>query len=270
MNIQYKIAFSAAFLGGLLLCGGEPAAPYANTRIDARLNVAVKENTQVVHFVRDNADPNVITKAYAIKNVDPYELRSYIRAIVQTRKVDANNTNVEAVKYADGSALLLISAEDYRFEDTPGAQGFDSIVRELDKKGMVASSGRQTYVYAPRYRASADVMEMVKNVGAYSKDEVMNNVGGNDVLINDPELNLVFFNTAPFSKSLCTNFMLKMIPNSVWIFRHGKTTMGWIFLMPAADFPRTTTASDLCAAASGTKPLISSSIPNGTPNILIF
>ena len=200
MKYDSKYFLAAALLCSFAAFAGEPAAPYANSRIDARLNVAVKEDTQVVHFVRDNADPNVITKAYEIKHTDPYELRSYIRAIVQTRKVNESNTNVEAVKYADGSALLLISAEDYRFEDTPGAQGFDSIVRELDKPKLVSSSGRQTYVYMPRFRSSEDLMEMVKNVGAYSQNEAMNNVGGNDVLMEDPELNLIFFNTAPFSK----------------------------------------------------------------------
>ena len=200
MKYCSKYLLAAALLSSVTAFAGEASAPYDNTRIDARLNVAVKDDTQVVHFVRDNADPNVITKAYEIKHTDPYELRSYIRSIVQTRKVDENNTNVEAVKYADGSALLLISAEDYRFEDTPGAQGFDSIVRELDKPKLVSGSGLLTYVYSPKFRSSEDLMEMVKNVGAYSRNEAMNNVGGNDVLMEDPDLNLIFFNTAPFSK----------------------------------------------------------------------
>ena len=161
MKYCSKYLLAAALLSSATAFAGEASAPYDNTRIDARLNVAVKDDTQVVHFVRDNADPNVITKAYEIKHTDPYELRSYIRSIVQTRKVDENNTNVEAVKYADGSALLLISAEDYRFEDSPGAQGFDSIVRELDKPKLVSGSGRLTYVYSPKFRSSEDLMEMV-------------------------------------------------------------------------------------------------------------
>ncbi len=200
MKKQYAFAFAFVLMGGMTAFAGEAAAPYDNSRIDARLNVTVKDGTEVVHFVRDNADPNVITKAYEIKNTDPYELRSYIRKMVQTRKVDENNTNVEAVKYADGSALLLISAEDYRFEDKEGVQGFDSIVRELDKPGLVSGSGRQTYVYSPRFRSSGELLEMVRNVGAYSAGEAMNNVGGNDVLVEDPGLNLIFFNTAPFSR----------------------------------------------------------------------
>ena len=199
--MKYNIvpAAAALFLGASVFAGS-PAAPYDNTRIDARLNVTVKEDTQVVHFVRDNADPNVITKAYVIKHVDPYELRSYLRNVVQTRKVNDNNTNIEAVRYTDGTSVLLISAEDYRFNDTPNAQGFDSIVKALDKPKLVSSSGRKTYVYSPKYRSSADLLEMISNVGLYSKSVIMNNVGGTDVVAEDPGLNLLFFCTAPFSR----------------------------------------------------------------------
>ncbi len=209
MKHNPKYILAALLLNGVSVFAGDPAAPYENSRIDAKLNVTVKSDTDIVHFVRDNADPNVITKAYEIKNIDPYELRSYIRTIVQTRKVNENNTNVEAVKFADGSALLLISAEDYRFEDNQGVQGFDSIVKELDKPELISNSGRETYVYSPKFRSSADLLEMVKNVGAYSSNETMNNVGGNDIVMEDPELNLIFFKTAPFSKNTITDVIGK-------------------------------------------------------------
>ena len=199
MKYNFVPAAAALFLGASVFAGS-PAAPYDNTRIDARLNVTVKEDTQVVHFVRDNADPNVITKAYIIKHVDPYELRSYLRNVVQTRKVDDKNTNIEAVRYTDGTSVLLISAEDYRFNDTPNAQGFDSIVKALDKPKLVSSSGRQTYVYVPKFRSSADLADMISSVGLYSKSVIMNNVGGTDVVAEDSGLNLLFFCTAPFSR----------------------------------------------------------------------
>ena len=199
MKYNFVPAAAALFLGASVFAGS-PAAPYDNTRIDARLNVTVKEDTQVVHFVRDNADPNVVTKAYIIKHVDPYELRSYLRNVVQTRKVTENNTNIEAVRYTDGTSVLLISAEDYRFQDTPNAQGFDSIVKALDKPKLVSSSGRQTYVYVPKYRSSADLADMISSVGLYSKSVIMNNVGGTDVVAEDSGLNLLFFCTAPFSR----------------------------------------------------------------------
>ena len=116
---HYIVPAAAALFFGVNVFAGSPAAPYNNSSIDARLNVTVKEGTQVVHFVRDNADPNVITKAYVVKHVDPYELRSYLRGVVQTRKVNGDNTNIEAVRYTDGTSVLLISAEDYRFDELP-------------------------------------------------------------------------------------------------------------------------------------------------------
>jgi len=193
-------AFAASlFLGANAIAGG-PAAPYKDSSIDARLNVTVKGDTDVVHFVRDNADPSVFTKAYIIKNVDPYELRTYLRKIVQTRKVDGDNTNVEAVKFTDGTSVLLVSAEDYRFDDTPGAQGIDSIIRELDKPRLVSSSGNKTYIYSPKFRSAAELMEMVNEVGTYAANAKMNNLGGIDTMVCDPGLNLIFFNTSPFSR----------------------------------------------------------------------
>ena len=193
-------AFAATLVIGANAIAGGPAAPYENSSIDARLNVTVKADTDVVHFVRDNADPSVFTKAYVIKNVDPYELRTYLRKIVQTRKVDGDNTNIEAVKFTDGTSILLVSAEDYRFADTPGAQGIDSIIRELDKPKLVSRTGNKSYIYSPKYRSAQELMEMVNEVGTYSANTVMNNIGGIDVMVCDPGLNLIFFNTSPFSR----------------------------------------------------------------------
>lgn len=202
MMKHYIVPAAALFLG-VNVFAGSPAAPYDNTRIDARLNVTVKEDTKVVHFVRDNADPNVITKAYEIKHVDPYELRSYLRNAVQVRKVDTTKTNIEAVRYTDGTSILLISAEDYRFDDTPNAQGFDSIVKALDKPKLVSSSGRLTYVYSPKFRSSAELLGMISEVGLFKKSGIglaEINIGGTDVVAEDPGLNLLFFCTAPFSR----------------------------------------------------------------------
>ena len=203
------LACAASIFAGVSAFAGGPNAAYAPSAIDARLNVTVKDGTEVVHFVRDDATPNVITKAYEIKHVDPYELRNYLRGIVQTRRVNTKLTNVEAIKYTDGTALVLISAEDYRFNDTPTAQGFDSIVKELDKPKLVASSGRKTYIYSPKYRSSAEIQHLVNQVGifGYTPDidpqtgmPDMGNMGATDVTINDQGLNLIFFNTAPFSR----------------------------------------------------------------------
>ena len=35
---------------------------------------------------------------------------------IRSRRVDTNLTKVEAVKYADGTGMLIVSAEEYRFK----------------------------------------------------------------------------------------------------------------------------------------------------------
>ena len=128
---------------------------YDSTRVHAQLLLNVKEKTRTVHFIRDNNDPRVVTKTYLLRHVDPYEIRDYLRQMVQSKRVGntslqqnypgntsnpnmgtvssagavtppntqntytpplqlGSNTAVECLKYADGTALLIISAEEYR------------------------------------------------------------------------------------------------------------------------------------------------------------
>ncbi|MBO5803135.1 MAG: hypothetical protein J6R64_05280, partial [Lentisphaeria bacterium] len=60
---------------------------YDSTRVEAQLVVPVKADTDVLHFIRDNNDPRVITKTYELKHVDPYEFRDYLRQMVQSKRV---------------------------------------------------------------------------------------------------------------------------------------------------------------------------------------
>lgn len=47
----------------------------------------------MVHFIRDNNDPRVVTKTYLLKHVDAYEFRDYIRQMVQAKRV--GNTSMQ-------------------------------------------------------------------------------------------------------------------------------------------------------------------------------
>lgn len=205
-SLKFAATALSLFSAGYTFAG-TASAPYNNSSIDARLNVSIKPDTETVRFIRDNADPNVITKTYVLKHADPYELKSYIRKMVQTRRVNSCNTNVKAIQYTDGTSVLLISAEDYRFNDSKNSQGFDTIIRELDKPGITSSSGRLTYVYAPKFRSAESLQSMVDKIGANTNNVVMNNIGGTDALAYDRELNLMFFKTAPFSKQNIFNVL---------------------------------------------------------------
>ena len=183
------------------LFAGEATAWYKDSSIDARLNVEVEKGTQVVHFIRTNNDPDVVTKTYVLKYADPYELRGYLREIVQSRRVDESDTGIQAIKYSDGTGILMVSAEDYRFEDSEIGQGIDSIIATLDKPKVVSVTGQPMYVYQPKYRSAAELRTMLRNAGADVADDVTENIGGADRIRCDEALNLIFFKTTNFSRA---------------------------------------------------------------------
>ena len=178
----------------------DPTPDYGKARVEAKLNVTVKEDTDVVHFVQDSTDPDVITKTYVLKHADPYEIRSYLREIVQTRKVDESNTGIQAIKYNDGTGIIMVSAEDYRFEDTENGQGIDSIIELLDKPGVISATGGAVYVYQPKYRSAEELRDMIEAAGADVADDETENIGGTDLIRCDDTLNLLVFDTTQFSR----------------------------------------------------------------------
>ena len=195
------IAAAAMFCTAGSLFAGEATAWYKDSSIDARLNVEVEKGTQVVHFIRTNNDPDVVTKTYILKYADPYELRGYLREIVQSRRVDESDTGIQAIKYSDGTGILMVSAEDYRFEDSEIGQGIDSIIATLDKPKVVSVTGQPMYVYQPKYRSAAELRTMIRNAGADVADDVTENIGGSDRIRCDEALNLIFFKTTNFSRA---------------------------------------------------------------------
>ena len=182
------------------LQAADPTADYGETAVRAEFRVNVKEDTDVVHIIKDNTDPDVVTKTYVLKHADPYEIRSYLREIVQTRRVDESDTGVQAIKYNDGTGIVMVSAEDYRFEDAENGQGIDSIIEMLDKPGVASVPGTAVYVYQPKYRSAKELRKMLIAAGANVADDVTENVGGADLIRCDEGLNLLVFNTTQFSR----------------------------------------------------------------------
>ena len=182
------------------LQAADPTADYGETAVRAEFRVNVKEDTDVVHIIKDNADPDVVTKTYVLKHADPYEIRSYLREIVQTRRVDESDTGIQAIKYNDGTGIIMVSAEDYRFEDAENGQGIDSIIEMLDKPGVASVPGTAVYVYQPKYRSAKELRKMLIAAGANAADDVTENVGGSDLIRCDEGMNLLVFNTTQFSR----------------------------------------------------------------------
>ncbi len=243
------ITYTAIFLTASLAAADQSGVPrdsnfnnttaYDSTRVEAQLLVNIKDDVEVMHFIRDNNDPRVITKTYIIKNIDAYEIRDYLRQMVQAKRVgntsmeqlypgntsDPNvgtvstvglttpanaqmsynpplqlgsNTAVECLKYTDGTGLLMVSAEDYRFDDHPNGMGIDSLVEFLDRPGMGANLGLQTFFYIPRYVPARNLMPMIENVGMNISD-VTELWQGQDAVAYDPDLNWLIFDVTNYS-----------------------------------------------------------------------
>ena len=119
---------------------------------------------------------------------------------MQTRKVDESNTGIQAIKYNDGTGIIMVSAEDYRFEDSENGQGIDSIIELLDKPGVISATGGAVYVYQPKYRSAEELRDMIEAAGADVADDETENIGGTDLIRCDAGLNLLVFDTTQFSR----------------------------------------------------------------------
>ena len=212
---------------------------YDSSRVEARLVVQVKDDTDTVHFIRDNNDPRVVTKTYLLKHVDAYEFRDYIRQMVQAKRVGntslqqlypgntdsmpyqattsspgaapvnaqptynpavqlGSNTAVECLKYVDGTGLLIISAEEYRFQNHENGMGFDALVEFLDRPQMGANYGSQTFIYIPKFVPAVNLMPLIQNVGMNVTD-VTEIWQGQDLVAYDPDLNWLIFDVMNYS-----------------------------------------------------------------------
>ena len=77
-----------------------------------------------------------------------------------------SNTAVECLKFADGTGLLLVSAEDYRFKDHPNGMGIDTLVATLDNPALGAISyGNPFFIYMPKFVPARNLQPMIENVG---------------------------------------------------------------------------------------------------------
>ncbi len=233
MTIQSKTIFTAPLLAAVLTAGANqlptsndnPA--YDRSHVQAQLRLNIRDNAEVVHFIRDTNDPRIITKTYVLKHADPYSIRPYLREMVQAQRVDYNNavgrsspdyynvyskdnqagtqkifvpTGIECVKFVDGTGIIMVSAEEYRFTSSAAGTGIDDLVRRLDVPGIMNSSGQPKYIYFPANRSAKELQAMIKLVGANVSNDTVELIGGKDKIEVDEDLNCLFLNTALYSR----------------------------------------------------------------------
>lgn len=167
---------------------------YAPSSVQTQLRLDVNDRTRLVHFIRDNSDPYVLTKAYPLANADPYAVRGYLLAAVRARHTDSSPAQVEALKFNDGSGLLIVSAEDYRFKDSDAGEGIDSLVAKLDRKGLSYPHRSDSFIYFPRLNLAANLMDMLRRVGSNELDPQF--AVSPSAMLVDPDLNALVI-TAP-------------------------------------------------------------------------
>jgi hypothetical protein len=185
--VALPLALSAEDVTGV----ATPRAAPSGSQIQTQLWVQVKDETKNVKLISTNTNPNVITKTYVLKNADPYELLPYFQTAVKAQRTANNTSKVECMKFNDGTGVLIVSAEDYRFGKQVNGMGFDDIIAALDRPGVTASSGTVGYAYFPKYVSSEWLYNALQNVGMnQSGNKELQ--GGKDKIIVDKGLNALF------------------------------------------------------------------------------
>ena len=184
-----------AIPGGTNASNNNPTAGYGSSTVQTQIRVDLKDTDEAVHFVRGNTDPFVITKLYELKHANPYAIRGYLLNVVKGVQINESPVQVDSIKFNDGRGVVLVSAEDYRFENNGKGDSIDEIVAELDQPDMYYTSGKPRMIYFPKVNAAANLREMLLNVGASGNDVEFTH--GVDRLVVDGGLNALFI-AAPF------------------------------------------------------------------------
>ena len=174
-------------------------APMA-TQVQPQLNVQIGRETEQITFVNTNNDPYVYTKVYKLKHADPYEIRPYVMAALRSRRVDTSVTKVEAVKYQDGTGMLLVSAEEYRFFPVENGMSLDQIIEMLDRPNLASEAGRRFFLYYPKYFDSVTLAGLIRKVGMQHAGDNAELQGGIDTVVPDTKLNTLMFYASPNSE----------------------------------------------------------------------
>ncbi len=166
--------------------------------VAAQVETQVKtggEPSQVNVVVAKPSDRRTVSKTYALKHADPYELRAALEMAV---KSGSPMGRVECVKYADGKGALVISAEAYRFEKQASGQSIDELVEALDKPGASSAPDASEFkLITPQYIDADTAARMLRRSGLQrGRDPFELDAGGGTVRV-DRGLNAIIVKTSP-------------------------------------------------------------------------
>ena len=155
-------------------------------------------NTQNSITVNGNAVTQGVTSTVTSPVLNPANSQPGYQPVVQL----GSNTAVECLKFADGTGLLIVSAEDYRFKDQPNGMGIDTLVKMLDNPALgEISYGNAFFIYMPKFVPARNLQPLIENVGMNISD-VTELWQGQDLVAYDPDLNWLIFDVENYS---CSN-----------------------------------------------------------------
>ncbi|MBO7330122.1 MAG: hypothetical protein J6W00_15280 [Lentisphaeria bacterium] len=180
---------------------------FKSPAVNTELKVSIDDKTNEIRFDAGNNDPYVFTKAYRLKSADPYIARAYVRNAIEAKQVNESPVQVSALKYTDGTAFLLVSAEEYRFKDSKNGEGIDSIIAKLDKKNLANVSNDSAWVYFPKHLPAATLKNMLKVVGSNELDPQF--AISPDYMLVDAELNMLMVCAPDWSGKTIKDMLVK-------------------------------------------------------------
>ena len=152
-------------------------------------------NTQNTVTVNGNSVTQGVTSTVTAPVLNPASSQPGYQATAQL----GSNSAVECLKFADGTGLLLVSAEDYRFEDQANGMGIDTLVRMLDNPQLgEISYGNAFFIYMPKFVPARNLQPLIENVGMNISD-VTELWQGQDLVAYDPDLNWLIFDVENYS-----------------------------------------------------------------------
>ena len=196
-----KLSLFALLVSPLAVFADPPTPDAFPSHVETNLRVDIDKDTNTVHFISTNNDPDIITKTYILKHADPYELRPYLRSAITSSRIDNSPVKVEAIKYNDGTGALIVSAEDYKFDKAiqGGGMTIDDIVKSLDLPQITSSSGKGEFIYFPKYAPAGSLAQMLRNVGMDVPESVQQNTYGKDYAYVDYQINAIWFFVSSWS-----------------------------------------------------------------------
>jgi len=199
MKDMYKIfAMGALALSPLaVMAGGDAPDGTHATTTQTQIRVDVDKDTSEVVLSKSDTVPDIYTNAYVLKHADPYEVRPYITNASGSTLIDGTATRVEAAKYDDGTGVLIVSAEDYRFEkQNDGTLSIPELIAKLDRPGFTSSSGQPKWIYYCKHRAPSVIQDATKTLFV-NKGGSEALKSGKDAVGIDTEINAVIFYAIP-------------------------------------------------------------------------